>query len=205
MTCRVFCGFFCLKYKSFTAPPAWRWFLSLSSSHAGRMQNMAAPHERGRFFDRPWVVRKQKLFPRVNRRNTGGTPTWVLWDRWVRSDVTRLELRQKEMEADIHLQNFYASSWKTHKIYPSFFFLIADSADLTPAAGTSTWQIQIYVSRTSVWDGVETEVKVSSSVKQSKCIMAGKWALRSQALQTVHGHQRQRNKSLRLFFWGVGA
>lgn len=96
----------------------------------------------------------------------------------MRSDVTRLELRQKDGEADIHLQNFLCFLMKnTHKIYPSFFFffpLIADSADLNLAAGTSAWQIQIYVSRTSVWDGVETEVKVSSSVKQSKCIMAGK-------------------------------
>lgn len=39
-------------------------------SNAGRMQNMAARHERGRFFDRPWVVWKQKLFP----ESIGGTP-----------------------------------------------------------------------------------------------------------------------------------
>lgn len=54
------------------------------------MQNIVAPHKRGKFFDHPWVAWKQNYFP-SQITNTLATLTWSGWDRRVRSDVPNTE------------------------------------------------------------------------------------------------------------------
>ncbi len=78
------------------------------------MQNISAQHERGKFFDRPWVVWKQNYFP-SQITNTLGTLTWSGRDRRLRSDVPNTEYQREEERESFTSEAFWRSYMKSEK------------------------------------------------------------------------------------------